>query len=160
MAFCSQCGSAVEGKFCAKCGAPTGPAPEVSPSPQPAGAQTGPAAQTGMEENLASALCYLLGLLTGVLFLVLEPYNKNRTVRFHAFQAIFLHVGGIAAFIGIAIVTGIFHLVPFLGTIFAAILYPAVSLGFFVLWLALMYKAYNRERWVLPIIGEFAEKQV
>lgn len=154
MAFCSKCGSAVEGKFCAQCGAPTGPAPEVSPSPQPAGTQA------GMEENVASALCYVLGLLTGVLFLVLAPYNKNKTVRFHAFQAVFLHIGGIVAFIGISIVTGIFHLVPFLGSIFAAILYPAVSLGFFVLWLALMYKAYNRERWVLPIIGEFAEKQV
>ncbi len=154
MAFCSQCGSAVENKFCAQCGAAAGSAPAVSPPPAP------PAAQAGLEENLASALCYLLGLLTGVLFLVLEPYNKNKTVRFHAFQAIFLHVGGIAAFIGIAIVTGIFHFVPFLGTIFAAILYPALSLGFFVLWLALMYKAYSRERWVLPVIGEFAEKQV
>lgn len=153
MPFCSQCGAAVEGKFCAQCGAQTGSAPTAGPPPAPA-------AQAGMEENLASALCYLLGLLTGVLFLVLEPYNKNRNIRFHAFQSIFLHVGGIAAFIGVAIVAGIFHFVPFLGAIFAAILYPAVSLGFFILWLMLMYKAYNRERWVLPIIGEFAEKQV
>lgn len=154
MAFCSKCGSAVEGKFCAQCGAPTGPLPEVNPAP------TSAPTQAGMEENLASALCYVLGLLTGVLFLVLEPYNRNRTIRFHAFQSIFLHVGCIAAFIGVAIVVGIFHLVPFLGTFFALILYPVLSIGFFVLWLTLMYKSYNRERWVLPIIGELAEKQV
>jgi uncharacterized membrane protein len=154
MAFCSQCGAAVEGKFCAQCGASTGTAPAVSPS------LAQPAAQAGMDENLASTLCYVLGLLTGVLFLVLEPYNRNRNIRFHAFQSIFLHVAGIAAYIGIAVITGIFHIVPFVGSIFAAILYPTVSLGFLVLWLALMYKTYNRERWVLPIIGELAEKQV
>jgi len=53
--------------------------------------------------NMASALCYLFGWLTGVLFLVLEPYNKNRTVRFHAFQSIFLNVGIIAVWIVIGI---------------------------------------------------------
>jgi uncharacterized membrane protein len=57
-------------------------------------------------------------------------------------------------------VVGIFHVVPFLGTFFGLILYPLLSIGFFVLWLTLMYKTYNRERWVLPIIGELAEKQV
>ena len=117
------------------------------------------AAPAGLEENLACALCYLLGLLTGVLFLVLDPYNKNRTIRFHAFQAIFAHVGAIALFIGIAIVTGILHFVPFLGTFTAMLLYPLASLGFLILWLTLMYKAYNKERWVLPVIGEWAEKQ-
>lgn len=152
MAFCSKCGSAVEGKFCAQCGAPTGPVPDVSP--------TSPPTQAVMEENLASALCYVLGLLTGVLFLVLEPYNRNRAIRFHAFQSIFLHVGCIAAFIGVMIVAGIFQVVPFLGTFIGLILYPLLSIGFFVLWLTLMYKTYNRERWVLPVIGAFAEKQV
>lgn len=150
MPFCSACGSAVEGKFCAQCGAPTGATSAASPPSTPL------TTQSGLGENLASALCYALGLLTGVLFLVLEPYNRNRNIRFHAFQAIFLHIGGIAAFIGIAI---IIQIIPFVGAILAAILYPAASFGFFVLWLALMYKAYNRERWVLPVIGELAEKQ-
>jgi uncharacterized membrane protein len=62
-------------------------------------------------------------------------------------------------FIGLMVVTGILHLVPFLGTLLSLVLYPLVGLGFFVLWLMLMYKTYNNERWVLPVIGELAEKQ-
>ena len=45
-----------------------------------------------MTDNVASALCYLLGLITGIIFLVLTPYNRNPVVRFHAFQSIFLNV--------------------------------------------------------------------
>ena len=117
------------------------------------------AQSAGMEENMACALCYLFGLLTGVLFLVLAPYNQNRLIRFHAFQSIFLHLGSIVVFIGLMIVMAFLHFIPFLGTILSLMLYPIVGLAFFALWLMLMYKAYNRERWVLPIIGPLAEKQ-
>ena len=85
MAFCASCGAPVEGKFCAKCGTPMGVAVP------PPGATSGPAA-TGMTDNAASALCYVLGLITGILFLVLAPYNQNKTIRFHAFQSIFMSV--------------------------------------------------------------------
>ena len=51
-----------------------------------------PVSAAGLPENTAAALCYLLGLVTGIIFLVLEPYNKNKLIRFHAFQSIFLHV--------------------------------------------------------------------
>jgi len=112
-----------------------------------------------MTDNLAAALCYVLGLVTGILFLVLAPYNQNRNIRFHAFQSIFLHVGAIAVFIGLMIVTGILHLIPFVGTLIGLVLYPLAGFGIFILWLMVMYKAYNNERWVLPIIGELAEKQ-
>ena len=156
MAFCSNCGAAVEGRFCAQCGSPVPSAATVTAPPPPPPA----AVPLGLEENLASALCYLLGLLTGALFLVLDPYNKNRTIRFHAFQAIALHVGAIAVFIGIMIIVGVLHFVPFLGTFLAMILYPVASFAVLILWLMLMYKAYNKERWVLPIVGEWAERQV
>ena len=112
-----------------------------------------------MEENVASALCYVLGLLTGVLFLVLAPYNQNRVIRFHAFQSIFLHVASFALFIGLMIVIGILHFVPFLGTFMGLVLYPLVGFALFIVWLVLIWKAYNRERLVLPIIGPLAEKQ-
>jgi len=85
MAFCASCGAPVEGKFCAKCGAPMGAAVP------PPGAAPGVAA-AGMTDNAASALCYVLGLITGILFLVLAPYNQNKTIRFHAFQSIFLSI--------------------------------------------------------------------
>ena len=115
-----------------------------------------PAAQApGLEENLACALCYLLWILTGILFLVLEPYNRNRTIRFHAFQSIFAGVAVIVVWIAI----GIFGALPFVGWTMYVVLMPILGLAVFVLWLLLMYKAYNREKLVLPFIGPLAEKQ-
>jgi uncharacterized membrane protein len=101
----------------------------------------------------------VLGLLTGVLFLVLAPYNQNRLIRFHAFQSIFLNIAWIAVFIAISIISIVLLPIPFLGAMMSVILHLAAGLGVFILWLMLMYKAYNRERWVLPIIGPMAEKQ-
>ena len=178
MAFCTNCGSEVQGRFCAKCGTPLGsgasaPGPGASaqsapPPPPPAysGAAAGPppaqAAQAqaaGLEENLACALCYALGLLTGVLFLVLAPHNQNRLIRFHAFQSIFLAIAWIVVYIGISIVSIILLPIPLLGAILSLLLHMGAFLGIFILWLMLMYKAYNKERWVLPVIGPLAEKQ-
>jgi len=171
MAFCANCGAEVQGRFCAKCGAPApaagasaGAAPPPPPppaaSPYPAAAGPAPTAQAaGLEENLACALCYVLGLLTGILFLVLAPYNQNRLIRFHAFQSIFLNIAWIAVFIAISIVSLVLLPIPFLGAILSVILHLAAGLGVFIIWLMLMYKAYNRERWVLPFIGPLAEKQ-
>src|SRR6476661_7979915 len=110
MAFCSNCGAEVQGRFCAKCGTPmaaaaapgpSAPPPDAAPLPPP-----GTAVQAaGLEENMACALCYLVGLLTGVLFLVLAPYNQNRLIRFHAFQSIFLNLAWIGIFIVLSIIS-------------------------------------------------------
>lgn len=173
MAFCSNCGAEVQGRFCAKCGAAVGAGPAASAPPPPqqdSSQQQGNSQQQGfsapgsiqapgLTDNMASALCYLLGLVTGVLFLVVAPYNQNRAIRFHAFQAIFLHLAMFAVMIAIMAVTGILHLIPFVGVMISFVLYPIAGLSFFVLWLTLMYKAYNNERWVLPIIGPLAESQ-
>jgi len=113
----------------------------------------------GMEENVAAALCYLVGWITGVLFLVLEPYNKNRTIRFHAFQSIFFNVAAVAAFIGVWIVSFVLVFVPYVGFIITMLLDFGIGLGIFIVWIMLLYKAYNNERWVLPVIGPLAEKQ-
>ncbi|HEV2199396.1 MAG TPA: hypothetical protein VGR73_06225 [Bryobacteraceae bacterium] len=191
MAFCSNCGAEVQGRFCAKCGSPVaaGPAasapPPPSPPPSPQQSYTPPPPQQGyvppppgyqqpgytapppgatvqaggMTDNLAAALCYVLGLLTGILFLVLAPYNQNRLIRFHAFQSIFVHLALFATMIALAVLTGILRIIPFIGVMLSFVLYPIAGLCFFVLWLALMYKAYNGERWVLPVVGPLAEKQ-
>ncbi len=170
MAFCANCGAEVQGRFCAKCGAAVagaGPAQGSAAPPPPQPNYTAPqqsyaqpmAQASGLTDNMAAALCYILGLVTGILFLVLAPYNQNRAIRFHAFQSIFFHVAAIVVFLALGVVTGILHVIPFVGQMLAAVLYPLCGLAFFILWLMLMYKAYNNERWVLPVIGPLAEKQ-
>jgi uncharacterized membrane protein len=117
-------------------------------------------ASAGMDENVASALCYLFSFITGIIFLVLEPYNKNKNIRFHAFQAIFFGVGAIVVNIVMIIVSAILHSILNYSLWFIpTILSLGVSLAMLCLWLFLMYKAYNRERFKIPIIGDLAEKQ-
>jgi uncharacterized membrane protein len=113
----------------------------------------------GMEENLVSALCYLVGWITGVIFLVLAPYNQNKTIRFHAFQSIFFNIALIPFYIVVGIFTFILGHVPVLGPILAMLIYAVLGFGMFGLWLFLMYKAYNKEKFMLPFIGALAEKQ-
>src|ERR1700677_5282600 len=117
MAFCANCGAAVDGRFCQSCGTPVGapgagpvpgavPTPEVNPpgaQPLPPPVAVAPVATVAMTDNLAGALCYLVGFITGILFLVLAPYNQNRTIRFHAFQSIFLNIAWVALWIVITI---------------------------------------------------------
>lgn len=161
MAFCASCGAAVEGKFCQKCGtavdagAAGGAAAGGGATPGAAPA----AASTGLSDNAAGALCYLLGLITGILFLVLAPYNQNRTIRFHAFQSIFLHVGFIILWIVLAILSAAMLTLPVVGFMISTLIHLVMWFGGLILWLYLMFKTYNGAKIVLPIIGPLAEKQ-
>ena len=128
----------------------------VPPPPQP-GAAVAQAA--GLEENVAAALCYLVGVLTGILFLVIEPYNRNPTIRFHAFQSIFAWISSMVLGMALSMLSYPISAIPFIGWIIDILLWLAFSLGVLVLWLYLMYKTYNKERVVLPVIGAWAEKQ-
>src|SRR5579862_9777889 len=169
MAFCPNCGTEVQGRFCAKCGSPV--AAPANPAAQgmgagdvgggaamgggpavggtmggtapPPGAPMAATQSSGLADNMASALCYLLGVLTGVLFLVLEPYNRNRTIRFHAFQSIFVWIAMVAIWIVVTMLSLMLATIPFLGFMLSVLLHFGVALGIFVLWLMLMYKAYN-----------------
>jgi len=109
---------------------------------------------------MACALCYLLWVLTGVLFLVMEPYSKNKTIRFHAFQAIFTWLGMVGVGIAVAIVGSLVGFLPFVGWLIYIVLWAGFVLGSFALWVMLMYKAYNKEMWVLPLVGPLAQKQL
>jgi uncharacterized membrane protein len=172
MPFCANCGAEVVGRFCARCGAtvgePGGPTPGAVPPnppgaypPPPAGGYSTPppplpGASSGLADNVAGALCYVLGLITGVIFLVLSPYNQNRTIRFHAFQSIFFNIAWfilsmIVSFVQIFLTLAMGFRFPFLSTL--------VGLAGFALWLLLIYKAYNGEKFMLPVIGPLAEKQ-
>jgi len=117
--------------------------PQVSPS---AGSATLP-----MAENIAGMLAYIT-IIPAILFLILEPYNKNRFVRFHSFQCLFT----CAALIVIQIVLGI------IGSVLPLLVYPIyalVGLAELALWLLLLFKAYQHEIFKLPIVGDMAEQQ-
>ena len=101
---------------------------------------------TGMDENVASLLTYVLGLLTGIVFLIIEKDSK--LVRFHAFQSILIS----AVFIILNMVLGF---IPIIGWLISLLLSP-VS---FILWLVLLYQAYQGKWFKLPIIGDYAEEQ-
>jgi uncharacterized membrane protein len=154
MTYCSKCGAAVEGRFCASCGTAVGSAADPSPHPTPAGATNVPLA-----DNVASTLCYLLMGITGLLFLVLEPYNQKRSIRFHAFQSIFVTVALTLAWMILFTIGIVLAAIPFVGAMLAGLLFMALSIGAFIVWLLLMYKTYNNEKLVLPFIGALAEKQ-
>ena len=96
---------------------------------------------TGLDENIAGLLCYVLGWLSGLIFILIEPDNKF--VRFHAWQSII--VFGILTVAGI-----ILGYVPFIGW-----LVPVVS---FVLWVVLMVKAFQGTRYKIPWAGNVAER--
>jgi uncharacterized membrane protein len=156
MAFCPNCGNQVDGRFCAKCGTAVAEAASAgaagSVAAPPSVPSTVGVAPAGLTDNVASALCYALGLVTGILFLVLAPYNQNRKIRFHAFQSIFMHAAVIVVWIAMLLVSAIS------GGMLLFVM-PLIWLGFFVLWLVLIIKAYQDQKLVLPIIGPLAEKQ-
>ena len=158
MAFCAKCGAALtEGvTFCGSCGAPNEAAAPGAPGPPAA-----PSATSGaMAPNVAGLLAYVLGFITGIIFLVLEPYNKDKFIRFHAFQSIFFNVAMIVFWIAYTIVSTVLGVVSFgiLGIVMA-LLGLVVFLGILVYWVFLMYKAYNNEKYMIPYIGKLAAQQ-
>jgi len=97
---------------------------------------------TGMSKNLSAALSYVLGPVTGVIFLVIE---KDSFVRFHAAQSIVV-LGGLFAI----------QVLMFI-TIILAVFVPLVSLVGFALWLWLIFQAYQGNKWQVPAVGGIVE---
>ena len=97
----------------------------------------------GIEPNIAGLLCYLGWWITAIIFLILE--KDNEFVRFHAMQSI--------------ITFGILTLLSFVPLV-GWILSPLIMIAGFVLWLLLIFKAYQGEKFKLPVVGDFAEKQL
>ena len=102
---------------------------------------------SGLDANVAAALAYALGWVTGLVFLVLEP--ENRFVRFHAMQSVIV-------FGALSLAWMIALSIPVLGWIVAFLVIPPLSA---VLWLILMYKAYQGERFKVPAAGDMAEQR-
>jgi len=135
---CKRCGTYLrpEGaKFCFECGAST----TVDTSLPPA----------QLTPNISAFLCYLFGIVGGIVFLNLEPYRHSALMRFHAWQSI--------AYSGLWFVVWILNGIPLLNYLWLFSL--PVSFGLFLGWILLLVKAYNGEKFKLPILGDFAEKQ-
>ena len=100
---------------------------------------------TGIQANVAGLLCYLAGFVTGIIFYLIEKDNKF--VRFHAMQSCITF--------GAVFVLQIF----FVAMPIFIFLLPILSIGSLILWIVLMVKAYQGEKFKLPIIGDVAEKK-
>jgi uncharacterized membrane protein len=139
----------VEGQFCATCGAAASSAAPPVGSPSPG---RPPVAAGTMADNVTSALCYGFFFFTGILFLVLPPYNQNRLVKFHAFQSIFFSVAAIVVIKGFEFVFGAsFWMMLIFGQL--------IPLFFFVVWAYVIISTYQRKMIVLPIVGRLARQQ-
>ncbi|MDQ2839556.1 MAG: hypothetical protein M3Y72_00635 [Acidobacteriota bacterium] len=117
-------------------------------------------AAAGMSVNAAAALAYLAGFVTGIIFLVIDPYKNDRMVRFHAFQSIFFNIAWIGLWIAWTIVG--FLLGAVTKGLFFVLEIPINLLlmaGGFLLWAWLMYSAYQGKTVKLPVIGALAAKQ-
>lgn len=115
-----------------------------------------PNSSTGLSDNLAGALTYVLGPITGIGFLLME--KKSAFVRFHAMQSTLV---GVALFIlnfALRILYAVLVHIPILGWLMSIGLAMVVGLASLVLWLALMYMAYSGKEWELPVIGAEARK--
>jgi uncharacterized membrane protein len=141
MAFCNQCGAQIADgtTTCAACSSRATVTPAV--------------AGTGLADNVAGMLAYVT-IIPAIIFLVVEPYNKSRFIRFHSFQSIFFSVAWTAMWIVLNIVAHI----PLLGFL-TVLIWPLIGLAGLVIWIILLLKANQGLMFKLPVIGDLAEKQ-
>ena len=101
----------------------------------------------GLNENIAGLLCYVLGWVSGVVFLLIE--QENKFVRFHALQSLL-------TFLPLSILAWLLGWIPLVGWALAALVWILMV----ILWLILMFKAYRGEKYKLPFVGNIAEKEI
>jgi uncharacterized membrane protein len=147
MAFCSGCGAQIAdgATTCAACAGRVAAPPVAS-------------AGGGMADNVAGMLAYIT-LIPAIIFLVVEPYNKSRFVRFHAWQNIFFHLAAVVCWIALMIISVVLAFIPILGHLISFLLWAGLSLGLLIVWIVLLMKANQGLMFKLPVIGDLAEKQ-
>lgn len=159
MPHCTNCGTNVSdgAAFCPQCG-------QAQTSVAPAGAAPaapGSGAQSGLQENVAGALCYALGWLTGLIFLLID---KRPFVKFHAAQSVVVFGGlhvirvGLGVFLGFGLAAGSWGSWGRISVFW--VVFGVLSLASLVLWVLLMIKAFQGERFKIPVAGDLAESLV
>ncbi len=142
---CPHCGAQIPetAAFCPGCGRPM---------------QTETRAQGtvgALRENIAGALAYLT-FIPAIVFLVLEPYNKNRFVRFHSVQCLLLWGAAILLAIALKLASVVLFIIPVLGPLLVLLVSTVVGLAAVVIWLVLVVKAFQGEMFKLPMLGDLA----
>jgi len=100
-----------------------------------------------LDENVEGLLCYIVGWITGIVFLVLE--KENKFVRFHALQSLL-------TFLPLSVLAWLLGWIPFVGWVLGVLVWILTA----ILWLILMFKAYRGEKYKLPLVGDIAEKGI
>ena len=103
--------------------------------------------QTGLSDNAASGLAYFT-LIPAIIFLVVAPYNQKAEIRFHCWQSIIL---GIVC----VVIDVVLTLIPFVRWI----VLPLFALLVLIVWILCIVKAFSGQRFKIPVIGDFADKQ-
>lgn len=151
--FCPNCGAQADGKFCAKCGAAIQPAGGATASTG-TGSNAPPVfTAPGLTMNIVAALCYLIPVVCPLIFLLVDPYKTDRTVRFSALQSLFFSV---ACFFVNRLV---WLVLPTTSWQLASTLSGLLGLAELALVLFLAFKAFQNEKILLPLIGPLAQKQ-
>lgn len=132
--------------FCPGCGRAMGPA------------QHAQGTVSALPENVAGALAYCT-FIPAVVFLLLEPYCKNRFVRFHSVQCIGVCLAGLVIGVLLRVVDFVLFVIPVLGHLLVWLLSMVVTLAFLAVWVVLIVKALQGEMIKVPVVGDFAEQQ-
>ena len=145
---CTACGAQMPDSagFCPACGLAV------------AGIQPDLVMTVGMNDRLLAVLAYFT-LIPALVLLFVDPYRKNRYIRFHAFQCLFLCAELVVLCVALGLVLYVLRPIPFLGHLLALVTWPVLVIGCFILWLVLLLKAYQGEIFKLPLIGDWAERQ-
>lgn len=170
---CARCGTSINQNTQHSCP----PAPVVFAVNNNSGVAQMPAATeyvgSALTSNIAAALAYAAGFISGIAFLVVEPYKRDAFVRFHAWQSLLFSLAWIvfwmpwsiftSTLIGGLVVTGMGGpqagaAISFLPLLITA-LNRLLGLAGFVYWIHLLYKAYSNQRYEIPVIGKFAAVQ-
>lgn len=110
-----------------------------------------------LPETLAGALAYFL--VPAIVFLLIEPYNKSRFVRFHSFQFLGFCLAALVIGATLRVVGFLLFFIPMVAPLLLLLVSMMVGLAFFVVWVVLVVKALQGEMFKLPLVGDFAERQ-
>lgn len=159
MPFCSSCGADIAGvQFCSKCGQPAeagASSASAGSVPPPSSAPAAPVAN----DNVLGAVAYIT-VIPAIIFLLLEPYNQNRFVRFHSLQCLMLAASSFVIYMFELIIAIPLNFLPIVGTILSIVMGFAIFFALVIAWIMAVIKAYNGEEYRLPIIGDYAAKYV